>query len=549
MTNRIAAKASEDVDLSQTKTVVDQAEITDVYALYLDDESHSYDGAAEKIIFPSSEAEVAAIMKSAFESNTPVTIQGGRTGLTGAAVPLGGIALNLEKMTHLLYMNYDESKELYSIAAQCGMTLEDLVEKIQSKKLADLQGKGTPEQEKALDNFMKETDTFTFPVDPTETSAWLGGIVACNASGARTFKYGAVRPWVCSLRVVLANGDILEIERGKVQADNGKFVIVLSNGAEVNVAVPTYKMPQTKNAAGLYAKPDMDLIDLFIGSEGILGVITEVELGLVKLEENIMTVMAFFPSIEDAVNFTYDVRAPDSPIRMDFLEYFGPNAIEMIKDKAGSAGIKVPAMKPDTKAIIFFEFSFTPENMEELVIGLEEILIKNHSSSESSWAGMDRAELAKMKTVRHFVPETVNGIIAQRKAQYPEVHKIGTDMAVPDEALRNYLQYYITTLEKQGMEYAMWGHIGNNHIHVNMLPRNNEEVEQGMDNYMTFAKRAIELGGTVAAEHGIGKLKRAFLESMYGEKGIAEMQAVKRSLDPKWLINRGDMVAVPADVS
>jgi D-lactate dehydrogenase (cytochrome) len=122
-------------------------------------------------------------------------------------------------------------------------------------------------------------------------------------------------------------------------------------------------------------------------------------------------------------------------------------------------------------------------------------------------------------------------------------------MAVPDEALRGYLQYYITTLEEQKMEYAMWGHIGNNHIHVNMLPRNNEEVQQGMDNYMTFAKRAVELGGTVAAEHGIGKLKRAFLEVMYGEKGIAEMQDVKRSLDSKWLINRGDMVAVPADVS
>jgi D-lactate dehydrogenase (cytochrome) len=306
-------------------------------------------------------------------------------------------------------------------------------------------------------------------------------------------------------------------------------------------------MPETKNAAGLYAKPDMDLIDLFVGSEGILGVITEVELGLVTLEENIMTVMAFFPSIEDAVNFTCDVRAPDSPIKMDFLEYFGTNAIEMIKERAGSAGIKVPAMKDDTKAIVFFEFSYTMENMEELVMGLEEILIKNNTSSESSWAGMDRSELAKMKTVRHFVPETVNGIIAQRKAEYPEVHKIGTDMAVPDDALKGYLEYYVSTLEEQGMEYAMWGHIGDNHIHVNMLPRNNEEVKQGMDNYMTFAKRAIELGGTVAAEHGIGKLKRAFLEAMYGEKGISEMQAVKRSLDSKWLINRGNMIAVPAE--
>jgi D-lactate dehydrogenase (cytochrome) len=122
-------------------------------------------------------------------------------------------------------------------------------------------------------------------------------------------------------------------------------------------------------------------------------------------------------------------------------------------------------------------------------------------------------------------------------------------MAVPDEALRDYLKYYISTLEEQGMEYAMWGHIGDNHIHVNMLPRNNEEVKQGMDNYMTFAKRAIELGGTVAAEHGIGKLKRAFLEAMYGEEGISEMQAVKKSLDSKWLINRGNMIPIPAEMS
>jgi D-lactate dehydrogenase (cytochrome) len=420
---------------------------------------------------------------------------------------------------------------------------------VQSKKLNQLEGKGTLEEQKALERFLGEADTFAFPVDPTEMSAWLGGIVACNASGARTFKYGAVRPWVFHIRVVLANGDILAIERGKVTARDGKFIIVLSDGEEVEVTIPSYKMPNTKNAAGLFTKPDMDLIDLFVGSEGILGVITEVELGLIKLEENIMTVMAFFPSIDDAVNFTYDVRAPDSPIKMDFLEYFGPNAIAMIKEKAGSAGIKVPAMKDETKAIVFFEFSFTPENMEELVMGLEETLLKNNSSSESSWAGMDRSELAKMKLVRHFVPETVNGIIAQRKAQYPEVHKIGTDMAVPDEALRDYLKYYITILEKQGMEYAMWGHIGDNHIHVNMLPRNNEEVKQGMDNYMTFAKRAIELGGTVAAEHGIGKLKRAFLEAMYGEKGISEMQAVKRALDPKWLINRGNMIPIPANVS
>ena len=547
MTDQIKAQAPGGADLSDMKVVTDQTEITDTYALYLDDESHSFEGKAEKILFPTTMNQVAAIMKEAFGNDTPVTIQGGRTGLAGGAVPLGGIILNLEKMAELLYMDYSSEDGLYSIAGQGGVLLEDLVSAVNSKNLDAIKGKGTSDQQKALEQFLSESETFTFPIDPTEMSAWLGGIVACNASGARTLKFGAVRDWVCRIQVVLMNGDILDIERGKVLAQDGKFEIVLSDGSTTDVMVPSYKMPETKNAAGLFAKPDMDLIDLFIGSEGILGVITEVELGLNKMPEDIMTVMAFFKSEEDAVSFVYDIRAPDTPVPMNFLEYFGPNALEMIKEKAASSGITVPAMGDDTKAIVFFEFSYTDETMEDMVMGLEEVLNKHNTSSESSWAGMDRSELAKMKMVRHFVPETVNATIAMRKAEYHEVHKIGTDMAVPNEALRDYLKFYRETLETQGMEYVIFGHIGDNHLHVNMLPRNNEEVEQGMDNYMTFAKRAVELGGTVAAEHGIGKLKRAFLEAMYGDDGIKEMQAVKKVLDPKWLLNRENMIAVPAE--
>ncbi|MGQ4911274.1 MAG: FAD-binding oxidoreductase [Candidatus Thorarchaeota archaeon] len=545
MTNRIVAEAPRTVGLSTIKAVVDLKEITDTYALYLDDESHSFDGKTDKILFPSSEDEVSSIMRDAYERDIPVTIQGGRTGLTGAAVPLGGVTLNLEKMTRLLYLNYYDEGDRFSIAAEAGLPLEDLVKVVRTRDLDELDGQGTAEQQKALAEFKKASGDYTFPVDPTETSAWLGGIVACNASGARTFKYGAVRPWVYRIRVVLPTGDIIDVRRGQVKADDGTFIIVLSDGTEQVVHIPTYKMPETKNAAGLYAKPGMDLIDLFIGSEGILGVITMVELGLIQLEPNIMTVMAFFPSEQDAVDFVYDVKEEGSPVKMEFLEYFGPNAIEMIREKSEAAGIKVPAMKDSTKAIVFFEFSYKEEEMESMVMGLEELLNKHNTSSESSWAGLDRTELEKMKTVRHFVPETINGLIAQRKATYHEVHKIGTDMAVPDEALREYLAFYRSVLEEQGMEYVIFGHIGNSHLHVNMIPRNNEEVQQGMDNYMLFAKKAVELGGTVAAEHGIGKLKREFLEVLYGTKGIEEMQSVKGALDPKWIVNRGNMIPPP----
>lgn len=549
MANEIRAYKPRDADLSKMKVVTDPKEIADSYGLYLDDESHSFDGHADQIVFPSTEEELATVLKNAYGRAQQITIQGGRTGLTGGAVPLGGVALNLEKMKQLLYVSYSSEEQFYSVAAQSGMSLEDLIKAVTSKALGVLRGKGTREQQQALEKFLADPRSYYFPVDPTETTAWLGGLVACNASGARTFRYGAVRNWVRRIKVVLVNGDVLDIERGKVFAQDRKFRVVLSNGSKIEFLVPSYSMPKTKNAAGLYTKPDMDLIDLFIGSEGILGVVTEVELILAEMPKNIMSVMAFFPSEDDAVGFVYDARSDSSKVRMDFLEYFGPTALKMIREKASSAGIKVPAMTDRTQAIVFFEFPYRDEEMEEKVMALEEMLNSHNSSSESSWAGLDRTELEKMKVVRHFVPETINAIIAKRKQEYHEVHKIGTDMAVPDQALREYLKFYHDTLERQGMEYVVFGHIGNNHLHVNMMPRNNEEVEQGMENYMLFARKAVELGGTVAAEHGIGKLKRAFLEMMYGPKGISEMQAVKKALDPKWLLNPGDMVPVPREFS
>ncbi|MHA1736204.1 MAG: FAD-binding oxidoreductase, partial [Candidatus Thorarchaeota archaeon] len=372
MANRIEAQAPPAADISQVKAVRDPSEIADTYALYLDDESHSFDGRADEILFPTTEGELAALLKQAHAKNVPVTIQGSRTGLTGAAVPLGGIVINVERMNRLLYVDYEESRGVYTIAAEPGVLLEDLVRAVTTKSLDELRGRGTPDQQAVLERFLKEPTDYTFPVDPTETSACIGGITACNASGARTFRYGAVRDWVFRVRVVLMNGDILDIRRGEVFAENGRFEIVLSDGSVVEVPVPTYEMPQTKNAAGLYAKPDMDLIDLFIGSEGILGAITLVELGLVPLPENIMTVMAFFPSEGDAVDFVYDVRSSDSPVQMTFLEYFGPNALKIIREKASGAGIKVPALTDSTQAIVFFEFSYTEEDMEEKVMALEE---------------------------------------------------------------------------------------------------------------------------------------------------------------------------------
>ncbi|MHA1215877.1 MAG: FAD-binding oxidoreductase, partial [Candidatus Thorarchaeota archaeon] len=138
MANRIEAQAPPAADISQVKAVRDPSEIADTYALYLDDESHSFDGRADEILFPTTEGELAALLKQAHAKNVPVTIQGSRTGLTGAAVPLGGIVINVERMNRLLYVDYEESRGVYTIAAEPGVLLEDLVRAVTTKSLDEL---------------------------------------------------------------------------------------------------------------------------------------------------------------------------------------------------------------------------------------------------------------------------------------------------------------------------------------------------------------------------------------------------------------------------
>ena len=146
-----------------------------------------------------------------------------------------------------------------------------------------------------------------------------------------------------------------------------------------------------------------------------------------------------------------------------------------------------------------------------------------------------------MKLFRHTVPETINQIIGQRKKDMPELHKIATDLAVPDGKLEEMVETYHTRLQNTGLQYAIFGHAGNNHLHVNMMPKNEEELAIAEELYDVFARKAVDLGGTVAAEHGIGKLKKPFLKYLFGEEGLTQMKAIKFALDPENMLGRGTL--------
>jgi D-lactate dehydrogenase (cytochrome) len=168
-------------------------------------------------------------------------------------------------------------------------------------------------------------------------------------------------------------------------------------------------------------------------------------------------------------------------------------------------------------------------------------MVECGGNEDAAWLASSARELEKLKAFRHAVPEAVNLVIDNRRKENSELTKLGTDMAVPDNALERITEIYSADLQEHKLDYVMFGHIGDNHIHVNVLPRNMSEYAVGKELYLTWAREVIRLGGSVSAEHGIGKLKSVFLREMFGEQGIAEMQAVRRVFDPKSILNRGNL--------
>jgi len=172
---------------------------------------------------------------------------------------------------------------------------------------------------------------------------------------------------------------------------------------------------------------------------------------------------------------------------------------------------------------------------------IDEVLASCGLSGDATWAGLNEDDLQEMKRFRHLVPETVNTIIGRRKKDIPGLHKIGTDTAVPEGKLREFLSFARSAIEEESVEYVVFGHIGDNHLHINMLPGSLQELEKSEDLFLRIAGESVRLGGTVSAEHGIGRLKKHLLKIQFSEDELNAMKAVKDALDPEWVLSPGVM--------
>jgi len=543
--NEILSLALPVVSYESIKCIHGFMQIKADYPDYVSDESKLTSGSFETIFFPKNEPELAAVLKRMNQQSTPVTIAGARTGLVGGSVPMSGALVSLEHFNQILGVHFDVEMREWRVELQAGVNLKQLDLFLKSRKNLDLPIEIGSKTQAEFQQFQQSPADFFYPPDPTEMSASIGGTVATNASGASTFRYGPTRSWIRGLRVVLANGECLDIPRGKFFASpDGLFEVKFCDGSSATLKIPHYTPPSTKNAAGLFTEPGMDLIDLFIGSEGVLGVITRVEVAVLERTQK-LSMIQFLESEQQAIDLTIALRE-EKDIQLDYLEFFSTSTLSLLRSPSTTTGnsLETRGIPLSAQAALSFEFDFDPENDDEIITRLESLINSVGSDMAKSWAGFEARDLERFKAFRHQVPEMINRIVAEKKMVFPDIHKLGSDMAVPDKYLQDIWTFYKSACEGSGLEWYAFGHIGNNHIHVNIIPRNHDELEKGKALFEEFARMAVAMGGTVSAEHGIGKIKGRYFQMMYTPQDIEEMRSVKTVLDPNNILNRGDMLPI-----
>ncbi|HYW73399.1 MAG TPA: FAD-binding oxidoreductase [Pyrinomonadaceae bacterium] len=485
---------------------------------YLSDASHVSGGYAASVLFPETAAEVAAALAGATRDQTPLTISGAGTGTVSGRVPFGGSILATDRLNTIKSIEGD-SHGGHAIV-EAGTRLIDI------QRAVELQG-------------------LIYPPDPTERTCFIGGNISTNASGARTFKYGPTRNYVNGLQVALTTGDVISLRRGELRAGTHQIQIPLAGGRTITAQLPSYQMPQVrKHASGYYVAPGMDAIDLFIGSEGTLGVIVEAELKLIPGPEGLLSGVVFFAAEANLLAFVRDVRerslqhrlpsgddspAAQSKVDARALEYLDIESLRFLRQK-------YPSIPDEAVGAIFFEQETSPATEDELMTEWLSLLEKHQALADGSWFATNEQDQAQLREFRHALPVLMNEWFSGHHQK-----KVSTDMAVPDDQFAGMLRFYQEHLRGGDLRCTIFGHIGDNHVHVNILPRNDDEAQRAWVIYRKFIRRAIDVGGTISAEHGIGKLKREYLREMYGERHLREMVALKRAFDPQGILGRGNM--------
>ena len=498
---------------------------------FLEDAAHYPGGTAAGVLRPHSVDELSACLR---EPRRLLAI-GGQSSLTGGATPFGDIVLSTARLASV-------SVGPGRVKVGAGVTLQRVQDEL------------------------AKVGSWLPPV-PTYLGAFAGGAVATCAAGAATFKYGTMRDWVDGLTVVLAGGDVLELMRGYHHADEG-FTITTSTGDRV-VRLPDHvRMPDVaKRSAGYFIAPGMDIVDLFIGSEGTLGVIADVTFRTAPLPPAMCRALVPVPSEERAIELTDRLRAAALDTRFSrdafgvdvcAIEHVDARSIAVIREDGVDRRLNVSLPSGSAVALLIdLELSRaasrTPwqtqlESMADVDAPDSPLLrfgrlLRRHGVFEDTEIALpeNRARAAAFAELREAVPAGVNRRVARAKQADPEISKTAADMIVPFERFGDMMRECRRLFAERDLDLAVWGHISDGNVHPNVIPRTAEDVRKGREAILELGASVILMGGCPLAEHGVGRnpIKQELLRQLYGTAGVYAMRTIKLSLDPHGTLASG----------
>lgn len=427
---------------------------TAIDAHYLTDGLKHHIGHADWLLFPLDSAEIVQIMRYANQHKIAVTTRGAGTNLVGSTLPQGGIVLDLSRMDKIIELD----KETFTLTVEPGVLLETVQQYV-------------------------EQEGFFYPPDPGAKRSTIGGNISTNAGGMRAVKYGVTRDYVLALEVVLANGDIIEVGSKNLKDNTG-----------------------------------LSLINLFVGSEGTLGIITRCTLKLIALPQVSETVIIGFDSIEQAVNNVVTVLKTITPAALEFVER------TVVEWGEHYSKVSFPLAEAKAYLIVMLDGADHDEvnkQRQRLLTALPNVsyaIPANKQETQAIWS------------VRGSLVRAVEAVSEQEPI----------DIVVPINRIADFVSYTKQLSAETAVRMIAFGHAGDGNIHLCLLRDGRDLSHWQITLAQVLAKlytKCVEFKGLPSAEHGIGTAKVHYYEQALAPENRLLMQRVKAAFDPLNLLN------------